>query len=258
MIDILDAPEHVIALRFEGKLTGEDVGRYQGALDAKLTQQGKIGLCVDITGLSDMNADALIKGTKADLDALAHLSRFGRLAIVSDKEWPAAAIRFIDPMLPTLEMRAFGPDQADAAMAWAAEPSRTAEGQAPAFRFIPTSRDDVLAFEINGAITSEAMPGVIEEVEAFLARHDKARLLGRIRHFGGVDPSVFMQGGLVSMKLAAMEKVERYAVVGAPGWMGKAVEAMNPVFPGIDMRAFAAESEADAWAWLGAKPGDAA
>jgi hypothetical protein len=54
------------------------------------------------------------------------------------------------------------------------------------------------------------------------------------------------------MKLAAIQKMERYAIVGAPGWMGKAVETINTVFPDIDMRTFAADREA--WAWLGAKP----
>lgn len=50
-----------------------------------------------------------------------------------------------------------------------------------------------------------------------------------------------------------MQKFERYAVVGAPGWMQKAIEAMKPLFPDIDMRPFAADNEADSWQWLGAK-----
>jgi hypothetical protein len=63
-----------------------------------------------------------------------------------------------------------------------------------------------------------------------------------------------MQSGLVSMKLAAMQKVERYAIVGAPGWMHKAIETLNPVFPDIEMRTFSVDREVDAWSWLGAKP----
>ena len=63
-----------------------------------------------------------------------------------------------------------------------------------------------------------------------------------------------MQGGLVSVKLAAMQKVERYAIVGAPGWMSKIIETINPAFADIDMRTFPADLEAEAWAWVGAEP----
>ncbi|MEO6823824.1 MAG: STAS/SEC14 domain-containing protein [Nitrosospira sp.] len=98
------------------------------------------------------------------------------------------------------------------------------------------------------------MPGVIKEFETFLAHHDKVRMLNRMKHFGGIDPSALMQNGLVSMKLAAMRKVERYAIVGAPGWIRKIIETLNPAFPDLDMRTFPADQEDQAWAWLDASP----
>jgi hypothetical protein len=254
MFKQLTAPDHVVAMGLSGKLTGEDIKQYRSILEDKLAKHGQISVCIDFTGLSDMNADALVEGTKADLELLRHIGQLGRLAFVSDKEWPQAIIGWVTPLLPTFEMKLFPPDQRDAAISWAAESPRRPKAETPAFRFLPTSREDVLAFEINGVISSEEMPGVIKRFEAFLERHDKVRLLNRMTHFGGIDPSVFMQSGLVSMKLAAMQKVERYAIVGAPVWMGKIIETMNPMFADIDMRTFAADQEADAWAWLGATP----
>jgi hypothetical protein len=124
----------------------------------------------------------------------------------------------------------------------------------PAIPVLPTDRDDVLGFEVDGVISATELPVLIDQVNAMLARHDKVRMLARIKHLGGVDPGVFLHSGLVSMKLAAIQKMERYAIVGAPGWMGKAVETMNAVFPDIDMRTFAADREADAWTWLCARP----
>ncbi|MCB1882591.1 MAG: STAS/SEC14 domain-containing protein [Geminicoccaceae bacterium] len=254
MIEILNAPEHVLAVRFEGRLTGEDARRYKGVLDAKLRGQARIGLCVDLAGLSDIDAEGLVEGAKADLDVISHLGRFDRLAIVSNKDWPEAAIRVMNPMLPTLEMRAFRLDRGDEAVTWVAAAPEPSEAATPAFRFLKSSRDDVLAFEIDGKVSVKEMPCVVETVQAFLDRHEKVRLLGRMKRFGGVDPAVFMQSGLVSMKLDAMRKVERYAVVGAPGWMGRAIEAMRPVLAGIDVRTFPADKEVDAWAWLDASP----
>lgn len=151
-------------------------------------------------------------------------------------------------------MKAFIPDQVEEAIKWSAELPQAPKAATQAFRFLPTSKDDVLAFEINGMISAQEMPDVIKEFETFLQRHEKVRLLNRMKHFGGIDPAVFMQGGLVSMKLAAMQKVERYAIVGAPGWMAKIIATLNPVFADIDMQTFPADREDEAWAWLGAQP----
>ena len=98
------------------------------------------------------------------------------------------------------------------------------------------------------------MPGVINKFQAFLDSHESVRLLNRMKHFGGIDPPVFPQDGLVSMKLAAMQKIERYAIVGPPGWMSKIIENLNPVFPDLDIGTFPASREEDAWAWLDARP----
>lgn len=250
----LDAPEHVIAIRLTGKVTGADIAEYQKILDEKLAQDQLISLCVDFTGLSDMNAEALTEGLKADFELLSHLGRFHRCAMISDKEWPAAMVRYIDPIFPVLELKVFPPDRREDAIAWAAEPRGNAEPAGQAFRFLPTDRDDVLGFEIDGRFSAEEMPGVVGEFQSWLDRHEKVHLLCRMKRFGGVDPSAFLQRGLLPMKLAAIQKVERYAVVGATGWMRSTIETMTPLFPDMEIRTFSAEQEDEAWAWIGAKP----
>ena len=84
-------------------------------------------------------------------------------------------------------------------------------------------------------------------------KHEHIRLLGRINHFG-FNPSIFFQSGLMSMKLAAMKKVERYAIVGAPGWIAKAASAVGHLFPDMEIKTFTNDHEAEAWDWLDAKP----
>lgn len=254
MFERLDAPEHVIAIRLSGKLTADDFEKYRELLQQRLTAQARIDLYVDFTGLSDMTGDALIEGAKADLALLARIEQLRRCALVSDKDWLRAVTGFLARLFPTVELKVFAPGEGDEAMAWVAVRPEAPEPAAPAIRFIPTSKDNVLAFEINGVISGDEMPAVIAAFEAFLGRHETVRLLNRMTGFAGIDPAVFMQGGLVSMKLAAMQKVERYAIVGAPDWMAGIVATLNPVFGDIDMRTFPAEREPDAWAWLGATP----
>lgn len=254
----LDAPGHVIAVRLTGKVTGADIAEYQKILDEKLAQDRRISLCVDFTGLADMNAEALTEGVKADFELLSHLGRFHRCALVSDKEWPAAMVRYIDPIFPVLELKVFAPEERETAIAWAAEPKEEPEPPGQAFRFLPTDQDDVLGFEIDGRFSAEELSGVVEEFQSWLDRHDAVRLLCRMKRFRGVDPSAFLQRGLVPMKLAAIQKVERYAVVGASEWMRSTIETMSPLFPDMEIRTFPAEEEAEAWAWIGAKPTEGA
>ena len=252
----LDSPDHVIAIRLTGKVTGEDIAQYQEILDEKLQGDRPISLCVDVTGLEDMNFDAFTAGAKADFELLSHLGRFHRCAFVSDKEWPEAVVRYIDPIFPILELKVFGAEEREAAIAWAAEPKGEPEAEKPAVRFLPTDRDNVLGFEVDGRFSSAEMEQVVGEFQAWLERHEKVRLLCRMKRFGGVDPSVFLQSGLIPMKLSAIRKVERYALVGASPWMRTMVETLGPLFSEMEIRNFPLEEEAEAWAWIEAQPSE--
>lgn len=253
MLKQVSAPNHVIALGLDGKLTDEDIRKYQSTLEDKLKQHARIGVYVDLTTLSDMSANALVKGAKADMELFSHPSQLSRCALVSDKEWPQTIVSFVQRLFPVLDMRVFPSSRREEALTWAADTTGTLASKGPSIRFLPTTRDNVLAFEVDGVMSSEEMPGVIRKLEDFFAGQHKVRLLNRMKHFGGFDPSILMQSGLFSMKLSAMEKVERYAIVGAPGWMRKIIDTMNPLFPDIDMQTFAADQEGEAWVWLEAE-----
>jgi len=253
MLKQVSAPDHVIALSLDGKLTGEGIQNYQSIFEEKLKQHAQVGIYVDLTTFSDMSANALIEGAKADMELFSHLNQLSRCAFVSDKEWPQTVVSFAQQLFPMLEMKVFPSGQRKEALEWATDVSEAPANKEASIRFLPTTKDNVLAFEVDGVMSSEEMPGVIKKLEGFLADHDKVRLLFRMKHFGGFDPSILMQSGLFSMKLSAMEKVERYAIVGAPGWMRKVVDTMNPAFPDIDMQTFPTDREGEAWVWLEAE-----
>ena len=254
MIKKMRSPDNVLALRFEGKLTADDIDVYRAPLQEALKKHDRIGLLCDLTGFSDIDAGALVKGIKADLEFMPHIGRLARFAYMSDKEWPRAVFDFMAPLLPTIAIKFFAPDRSEQAMQWVAQHLEKREAEKPAIRIIPTTKEDVFAFEINGVLSAETLPGIIDEVNGFLNSHERVRMLNRIKHLGGFDPSIFMQSGLLSMKLAAMQKVERYAIVGAPEWVQKVIVTVNPIFPDIDMRPFPADRETEAWTWIGAEP----
>lgn len=253
MFKKIDAPDNVIAFGLSDKIVAADMQQYESAFKSRLSSQTKLGLCVDFTGLADISAQGAMEGVKADLEFFRHIKQFRRFAIVSDKEWPGVIMGLVKSLLPTLESKDFQPNQREQAVKWAGEAPTAPPNLKGAMRLVKTSKDDVLAFEIDGVLTSEAVGSVLNDFEAWLAGHDKVRLLANIKNFGGVEPSVFMQSGLVSMKLDALKKLERYAVVGAPGWMMKIADAVGTMLPGVEIRTFDSDQEADAWAWIGAK-----
>jgi hypothetical protein len=253
MLERLDAADHVLALRLSGTLTSEDVAEYRRLLDALFSRHARIGLLADVTGLDDLGGRALAEGVRADLDALAHLDKIGRVALVADRQWPGALAGLLGRLLPGVELRAFRAAEREAALGWAGERSAAPEPKGR-LRIIPTDQADVLAFEMDGRFPSEDLKRAIDEVNAFLGPRERVRMLGRLGRWGGIDPRWIMQGGLLSMKLAAIRKVERYALVGGPDWMRRALQALDALFPDMAIRAFAAESEDEAWAWIGARP----
>lgn len=258
MFEQITAPDRVIALHFSGTMSVADVKQCQDVFEAALKVPGRLALVCDMSGMSDIDLDAIGPGSKIDLEFIEHIDRFTRLALVSDKQWPATIAGLATKFLPGVPSKKFNADERDAAVAWAAEGLSTIHTvAAPAkgkTRMIPTSKDDVLAFELSGKLDAESVKTLITDMQSALSRHDKVSMLGRMGNMEGFNPLVFMQHGFVGMKMAAIKHVERYALVGAPGWMSKAVETMNPLFSSMEMRSFPADQEDQAWAWLGAKP----
>lgn len=251
MLKQITAPDHVIALALEGTLTGEGLQEYRKVLEKKLQDHDQIGLYIDVTKLTDMTANSIVEGTKADMELFSHIKQLNRCAFVSDKEWPKAAISLADRLFPKIKMKVFPSSESNAALSWAAEKSELSLANSSAIRFLPTNKDNVLAFEVDGVLSASEIPNIIQRLEAFLEGQDSVRLLARMKNYSGFEPSILKHSGeLLSMKIDAMKKVERYAIVGAPNWVSKLVETVNPLFPKMDMQAFTDDQESEALAWL--------
>ncbi|MBZ0187204.1 MAG: STAS/SEC14 domain-containing protein [Candidatus Obscuribacterales bacterium] len=103
----LKTADHVIAINMTGKVTEKDMATYKSLLDEKLKKHDRVSFFVDISGLSDITEDGIKEGAKSDLAVLTHSHQVGRCAIVSDKEWPLAAIHLYQKVVPTLELKVF-------------------------------------------------------------------------------------------------------------------------------------------------------
>jgi hypothetical protein len=121
MIEILPAPDHVLALRMAGTLTGEDLDRVIAEIEAKLKRHERIGLFADATGFEDMTAEAAAKDLRYSFGKLREWGRFPREAVVTDKQWLRSLIGIVDPLIPQVEARSFASTERAQALAWASE-----------------------------------------------------------------------------------------------------------------------------------------
>lgn len=121
MIETLPAPAHVAAFHFSGTLTGEDYDRCIAEVETRLAANSRIGLFCDMTGFTGLTAQALGKDLRYGLSKFGEYHRFARGAVITDKHWLGQVSEFAGKFFPHTEIRAFEPDQRDAALAWAAE-----------------------------------------------------------------------------------------------------------------------------------------
>ncbi len=255
MLDVTPGPDHLLAVRLSGAVTADDIARYRALADEKLDAQPLVSLLIDTTGLDEIDLGAVGEGLKADAEFLRHLDRYHRCAIVADQGWLRFSTRLLAPLVPRVEVEVFAADAVDEAEAWAAALPELPRSSA--IRRIATREDDAVAFEVDGVIDAASVDAMARQLVPFFAAQGSSRLLVRIVSLDGIEPRGILSTEVLHMKLEALRSVERYAVVGPPGWLRKLIEAVAPLFEELEVRAFDAEDEDAAWVWVGARPVEA-
>jgi hypothetical protein len=259
MLDVLNAPDHVVALRVSGRVEEQDIERGIEAIEAALQSQDRLGILVEaeITGMA---VGAFTKDLTYSLGKLRDLYRFSRVAVVTGQEWVRTITQVQDRILPFVDVRSFRPSEREEAIAWvsnlpmSAEPSG-AEGSSDhrSVRLLGTTRPDVVAFEVDGRISGEDMKDLVARFDEALTAHQRLRVLVRVVEFDGVTSEALRAESLWSVKMRGLKQIERYALVGGPDWMERIVQWSTPLLP-IKTRYFDQTEEQLAWDWLEANP----
>lgn len=121
MIELLDAPDHVLALRLSGRLSGPDMDQLKDQVEAKLAKHERIGIVADLTPLDGVTLEALAKDIRYNIAKFGEWRRFPREAVITQSAWMRAAMKAIDPLVPQVEVRTFEPAERDTAVAWASD-----------------------------------------------------------------------------------------------------------------------------------------
>ncbi|MBN9244776.1 MAG: STAS/SEC14 domain-containing protein [Mesorhizobium sp.] len=122
----------------------------------------------------------------------------------------------------------------------------------PAVRRIDTDRDDLLAVEIVGRVGAADAENLFGLLEAACALNSRIDVLVRLTDLEGVDWAAIAPETLEQGKAETARHVRRCAAVGDPDWTTAAQGRFRQAEP-VEIRHFAAEDEASAWKWLGAR-----
>jgi len=122
-----------------------------------------------------------------------------------------------------------------------------------AVRHLPTTRDDLLAFRIDGEVGADDMAAMARSVNAAFDRHDTIDMLLIFDRFIGRDTGATFDAEAMKAQFRSLTKVDRYVVVGAPDSARRMIETIGSVIPVTPM-AFDKGDEEKAWVELGARP----
>jgi len=108
--------------------------------------------------------------------------------------------------------------------------------------------DRVVGVRIDGTIREADIRAMLGVVEEKLTRHDKLRAYVEVLRPGGIEPEALFED--LKMGLKHWSRFERKAAVTDAGWMARIAQAVNPLFPSIQVRVFPVAHREEARRWI--------
>lgn len=255
MLEILESPKHLVAMRLSGELTADDITKAYKATDDVLKLNDRVSFFVEVDPSMRFTLEGLAKDLFEGIGQWGKLKKYYRAALVTDKGWMAALARVEGLVFSSIDVRVFNKEDRDKAFAWSAETPGSEPGPVepePAIRIIQTTSDNVFAYEVDGRIRERDIKSSVEAIQPYLQRDGKFNVLARMKNFNGFDLLSVFDDELIKMKLKAPSKIGKYAVVGPKPWMRNLLELVGPLIS-TEVRTFDASEEAEAWQWVGAQ-----
>jgi len=118
MLELLDTPGDVLAVKIAHKITGEDLDTVMDRLDAAMDRHDKVHVFVETQQIDGIELSGLPSYMSRALPLFGKLNRFGRVAVVADQAWIRAGTRMESALLPNISYRTYMPDERGEALAW--------------------------------------------------------------------------------------------------------------------------------------------
>ncbi|MEF2550409.1 STAS/SEC14 domain-containing protein [Aurantimonas sp. A2-1-M11] len=119
MLTIIPGSDAVIAFEIDGRVDKADVERVIAVVDAKLADRpGALSILVIVREIGMFTPAAIARDVQYSLSRFADLSRFRRVAVVTDKGWVRSVVGLQDLAMPMVDIKAFAMADEDIARLW--------------------------------------------------------------------------------------------------------------------------------------------
>ena len=239
MIDVEHTGEHgIVEIRMTAPVTDRDYTETLiPAIDAAIAQGDRVRLLAVVeAGFSDFTLGAMLQDARTGLK---HWRGFDRVALVTDNSAVKTTAAAFSVFLPCPVAR-FTMAELEDARRWLRESLGTIQQE--------EIGDGILHVSLRGKIDGAAYENDLEDLNRFMAQHDKVHLLIDLRDFDGWQGLGALRDHFELVRGHA-PRVERAAVVGDAGWQEMAVGIGKRAF-GLEARHFATGEFDAAKAWL--------
>lgn len=247
MINIETLSDHAHRITVMAEFRQEDAQRLFDFARERNEAGGGGHALIDLTAASDLTFSAVA----IELAHLPTLLKWAygleRIAIVSDDDWVRTAARLESALLPGISYAVYDEDEAEAALSWVTEETDSAHHGA--FRELDIGKPEIAAYELAGRLDREESERGIAMVRERFADGECSRMMMVIRKWHGFDLDQIVSREIISGKLEIARKLDRYAIVGGPGWIGRVAEAMSGI-TGTEIKAFDLDEQDAAIQWL--------
>ena len=120
MLEVLPAPETVVAIRVTGQVTEEDVERGIQSIEAALSRRPRVAFFAEVE-MSGLTLGAFARRLTYGISKFRDIKRFPRAALVTNQEWLRRIAWLQDRILP-IEVRTFAASEREEAMTWVSQP----------------------------------------------------------------------------------------------------------------------------------------
>jgi len=119
MYEMIESADDVLAVRIEGKITGDDLFQIMSRLEVMMAVNRRVHVYVETAGIDGIEIAGLASHIARAAPLLGKLSHFGRVAVVADQSWIRILTRVESAILPHISYRVFKPEDRHTALEWA-------------------------------------------------------------------------------------------------------------------------------------------
>jgi hypothetical protein len=242
--EIPGRPDGTLEFKITGRVTSDDYEKtLTPAIERALEQHDRIRVLIQIgPGFEGYGLDAAWDDARLGLK---HWRGFDRVAVVTDVGWLKVSVKAFSFAMPC-PVQTFDLSELDDARRWL--------GESLGALHVNPLGGDVLAIRLIGKLEASAYERATGEIDEFIGKHGRIRLLVDLREFDGWQGLAGL-GEHLSLVRDHHRAPQRVAVVGDAEWQRLALRVFSR-FLNADARYFDEDDIAAAEAWL--KEGQAA